>query len=108
MKFKDIDTTPEEVIRSLKDAGIVILEPGDPGFDGSLTLGEQLKAVLEKEVLLDKLYNIAVELDARETSNSCVVDNLQQFGWNALCDKGIEILEKLKIKGDTNEETNCC
>lgn len=96
MKFKDIETTPEEVIQSLKDAGIEILEPGDPGFDEALTLGEQVKTMLEKEVTLDKLYNIVVELDARETSNNCVVDNLQQFGWNELCDKGIEILEKLK------------
>jgi len=96
MKFKDIETTPEEVIQSLKDAGIEILEPGDPGFDEALTLGEQVKTMLEKEVILDKLYNIVVELEARETSNNCIIDNLQQFGWDELCDKGIELFEKLK------------
>jgi hypothetical protein len=96
MKFKDIETTPEEVIQSLKDVGIEILEPGDPGFDEALTFGEQIKTMLEKEVILDKLYNIVVELDARETSNNCVVDNLQQFSWDELCDKGIELFEKLK------------
>ena len=46
--------------------------------------------------IIDDLYNIVVELDARETSNNCVVDDLQRFGWDELCDKGIEILEKLK------------
>ncbi len=96
MKFKDIEITPEEVIQSLREAGLEVLVPGDPGFDEAPTLEEQIQHRVERDYLLDDLYNIAVELDARETSNNCVVDNLQQFGWNELCDKGIKILEKLK------------
>lgn len=45
---------------------------------------------------LDDLYNIAVELDARETSYNCVVGSLIPLSWDEVCDKGIEILQKLK------------
>lgn len=93
MKFKDIETTPEEVIQSLKDAGIEFVVPGDADYN---TLAEITDYIKARALLIDDLYNIAVELDAREFSNNCVVDRLQQFGWNELCDKGIEILEKLK------------
>lgn len=46
--------------------------------------------------MLDDLYNIAVELDARETSSNLVVDNFSGLSWDELCDKGIELLTKLK------------
>lgn len=105
--LKDIETTPEEVAQFLKDVGLEGFEPNEIEVSDRPTLRDQMEAIEKRYVMLDDLYNIAVELDARETSNNCVVDNLQQFGWNALCDKGIEILEKLKIKGDINEET-CC
>ena len=95
MKFKDIETTPEEVIQSLKDAGIEILEPGDSSFKEGLTF-EQLCGIAEKEVLLDDLYDIVVELGSRGVFENQVVDRLQNFSWNELCDKSIEILEKLK------------
>lgn len=94
MKFKDIETTPEEVIQSLKDAGIEFVVLGDVDYN---TLAEITDYIKARALLIDDLYNIAVELDAREFSNNCAVDRLQQFGWNELCDKGIEILEKLKI-----------
>ena len=93
MKFKDIETTPEEVIQSLKDAGIEFVSPGEADYD---TLKELTDYIENRARMIDDLYNIAVELDAREFSNNCVVDNLQQFGWNELCDRGIELLEKLK------------
>lgn len=93
MKFKDIETTSEEVIQSLKDAGIELLVPGDADYNTLEEISEYIKA---RASMIDDLYNIAVELDAREFSNNCVVDTLQQFGWNELCNKGIEILEKLK------------
>ena len=93
MKFKDIETTPEEVMQSLKDAGIEFSVPGDADYDTLAEITEYIKA---RALLIDDLYNIAVELDAREFSNNCVVDNLQRFSWNELCDKGIEILAKLK------------
>ena len=46
--------------------------------------------------MLDDLYNIAVELDARETSSNLVVDDLSTLSWDDVCDLGIAILQGLK------------
>ena len=46
--------------------------------------------------MLDNLYNIAVELDARERSSNIVVDDLSELSWDDVCDLGIAILEGLK------------
>ena len=46
--------------------------------------------------MLDDLYNIAVELDARERSSNIVVDDLSELRWDDVCDLGIAILEGLK------------
>jgi len=96
MKFKDIETTPEEVAQFLKDVGFEGFDPNEIEVSDCPTLEDQMKAIEERFVMLDDLYEIAIELDSRETSNNCVVDRLQSFGWDELCDKGIEILEKLK------------
>ena len=93
MKFKDIKTTPEEVLQFLKDAGIEFVSPGEADYD---TLKELQEYVTQRAVLLSTIYDIAVELDAREIQNVKVVDDFQQLSWNDLCDKGIQILEKLK------------
>lgn len=93
MKFKDIKTTPEEVLQFLKDAGIEFVSPGEADYD---TLKELQEYFTQRAVLLSTIYDIAVELDAREIQNVKVVDDFQQLSWNDLCDKGIQILEKLK------------
>ena len=96
MNFKDITFTEEEVIQSLKDAGIEVFTPGDAEFNDYLTLKEQMDWIENRLRMLDDLYNIAVELDARETTSNCVVDSLVSLSWDEVCDKGIEILQKLK------------
>lgn len=93
MKFKDIKTTPEEVLQFLKNAGIEFVSPGEAEYD---SLKELQEYFTQRAVLLSTIYDIAVELDAREIQNIKVVDDFQQFSWNDLCDKGIQILEKLK------------
>lgn len=93
MKFKDIKTTPEEVLQFLKNAGIEFVSPGEAEYD---TLKELQEYFTQRSVLLSTIYDIAVELDAREVQNVTVVDDFQQLSWNDLCDKGIQILEKLK------------
>lgn len=93
MKFKDIKTTPEEVLQFLKNAGIEFVSPGEADYD---TLKELQEYFTQRAVLLSTIYDIAVELDAREIQNVKVVDDFQQLSWNDLCDKGIQILEKLK------------
>ena len=45
---------------------------------------------------LDDLYDIAVELDARERTSNCVERRFLTLSWDELCDKGIEALKKLK------------
>ena len=93
MKFNDIKTTPEEVLQFLKDAGVEFVSPGEADYD---TLKELQDYFIQRAVLLSTIYDIAVELDAREIQNAKVVDDFQQLSWNDLCDKGIQILEKLK------------
>lgn len=93
MKFKDIETTPEEVLQSLKDAGIEFVSPGEADYD---TLKDLQEYLTQRAILLNNIYDVAVELNAREIQNARVVDDLQHFSWNDLCDKGIQILEKLK------------
>ncbi len=96
MKFKDIEFNEEEIIQSLKDAGIEVLSPGDAGFSDHPTLKEQMDWIENRLRMLDDLYDIAVELDSREFSNNCIIDRLTGLSWDELCDKGIEILAKLK------------
>ena len=45
---------------------------------------------------LDDLYDIAVELDARERTSNCVIRDLLPLSWDEVCDKGIEALIELK------------
>ncbi len=98
--IKDIETTSEEVEQFLKYIDFEGFDPADIEVSDHPTLEDKVEAIEKKFVMLDDLYDIAVELDSRATSNSCVVDNLQQFSWNELCDKGIEILEKLKNQNE--------
>lgn len=96
MKLKDLEFTEEEIIQSLKDVGIEVLNPGDVEVNDHPTLKEQMDFIEARLKMLDDLYGIAVELDSREFSNNCVISRLVDLSWDELCDKGIEILAKLK------------
>ena len=50
----------------------------------------------DQQGIIDTLYNVLTELDARECSNNCVVEDLIAVSWNDLCDKGIELFQRLK------------
>ena len=56
--------------------------------------------------MLDDLYNIAVELDARETTSNIVVDDLSMLTWDEVCDLGIDILQGLKEPWRGNDENS--
>ena len=86
MKFKEITCTKEEVIESLKAVGIEFGTEPDPAFE----------KMLDTAKLTYELLEIATELDARESSSNCVVAKFQGTSWADLCDRGIEILKKLK------------
>jgi hypothetical protein len=96
MKFKDIETTPEEVLQFLQEAGLDITEIDKIKFSDRPTLQEQVDWIEKRLVMLDDLYDIAIELDTRENSNDYLVDRLQSYSWQELCDKGIAILKELK------------
>lgn len=97
MKFKDLTFTEEEVIQSLKDVGIEVFTPEDAEFDKYPTIKELADQWCENRLrALDDLYNIAVELDARERTSNCVIRSLLPLSWDEVCDKGIEALMELK------------
>ena len=50
----------------------------------------------EEALLTYQLLEIATELDAREATNNCVIRSLQGVSYIELCDRAIEILQKLK------------
>lgn len=105
MKLKDLEFTEEEIIQSLKDAGIEVLNPGDVEFNDNPTLKEQMDFIEARLMMLDDLYDIAVELDSREFSNNCVISRLIGLSWDELCDKGIEILARLKERWEEDYDT---
>lgn len=51
---------------------------------------------MDKEKIINKLFYILEELDARDCSNNCVVSKLVDKSWIELCDDGIKLFEQLK------------
>lgn len=97
MKFKDIVPTEEEVVQSLKEAGLEVFTPEDADFDTHLTIKELADLWCENRLrALDDLYNIAVEPDARERTSNCVIKSLLPLSWDEVRNKGIEALMELK------------
>ena len=47
------------------------------------------------EDIIDKLYNIVLELDARESSGNAITE-FSEFSWDNLCDLGIDLFNQLK------------
>ena len=46
--------------------------------------------------IIDQLYRIVTELDARECSSNLVISEYETTGWKELCDIGIELFAQLK------------
>ena len=46
--------------------------------------------------IINKLFDILLELDARENSNNCIIPELSDKGWDELCIEGIKLFEQLK------------
>lgn len=46
--------------------------------------------------IINKLSDIIIELDARESSSNSVISSLREYGWVELCDKGINLFQDLK------------
>ena len=89
MKYKEIETTQEEVLQSLVDAGIELTP-------SNITLGEQLQKLLQKEDEYYTLYMLVDELYARKKSNNSVHQDLHGTSWVDLIDMAITLLQKIK------------
>ena len=50
--------------------------------------------VVDDSNIIEQLFIVITELDARDSSNNCV--NMQEFSWNELCDMGINLFNQLK------------
>lgn len=48
------------------------------------------------EKYINELFEIIEELDSRNRSHNCVNTELLQNSWIELCEKGIDLFEKLK------------
>ena len=51
--------------------------------------------------IIDELFTIASELEARELSANCIFEKYFGNSYDELCDKGIKLFEELK-KNETN------
>ena len=53
-----------------------------------------------RQELLDELFVIAAELEAREISANSIFEKYRGVGYIYLCDRGIRIFEELKKNED--------
>lgn len=50
----------------------------------------------DEHLELDELFNVFTEIETRYSTNNLVIPEYQSLSWVDLCNKGIELLEKLK------------
>lgn len=48
------------------------------------------------ETNINKVFHIMTELHAREVSGNCVIQELQDKGWNDLCDMVIQLIAEIR------------
>lgn len=51
---------------------------------------------VDTEENINKVFDIMTELHAREVSGNCVVRELQDKGWNDLCDMAIQLIAEIR------------
>lgn len=47
-------------------------------------------------IKINELFNIFTEINARHSTNNLVIPKYQSLSWVDLCNKGIELLNKLR------------
>ena len=48
--------------------------------------------------IIEIVFRIMTELDARESASNILIREYQGVGWNELCDKAIESIQQLKTQ----------
>ena len=56
-----------------------------------------MKKKKDSVTIIDELFQIVEELDARDVSANSIHENLQGVSWVELCNKGIKLFKSLKI-----------
>lgn len=51
---------------------------------------------MDTQMIIDKVYDIIIELDARECTNNCVAVGFLTKSWTELCEEAIRLLEQIK------------
>ena len=51
---------------------------------------------IEVENIIDRLFSVITELDARQSSNNCVSIDYLFMDWSDLCKEAIDLLEQIK------------
>ena len=74
-----------------------MIKYGDALRDTFAEKDKPVEKEMDNDKILDELNLIIMELYARETSNNCIVGELQTESWVALCDRGIELFKQLKV-----------
>lgn len=51
---------------------------------------------MDEKNIINMLFQIVTELDARSSCFNCVEPGLLSYGWDDLCNKGSELFQQLK------------
>ena len=51
---------------------------------------------MSTEMIINEIYDIVIELDARECCGNCVAVGLLDKSWTELCEEAIKLLEQIK------------
>lgn len=55
-----------------------------------------MRSYMDVEKNIDEIYNIVLELDARESGGNLLFTGLQDKSWTEICEEAIELLEQIK------------
>ncbi len=55
-----------------------------------------MKEKKDSVTIIDELFQIVEEFDARDTSGNSIYENLHGVSWIELCNKGIKLFKALK------------
>lgn len=90
MNFKEEEKYIKDFISNLSDEEFVEML-NECGHSIEENMGTE-----EVDPIINKLYEIVQELDARNISANCVIPELTGIGWTELCEIGIELFEQIK------------
>lgn len=51
---------------------------------------------MTEQEIINELFNIIIELDARNQSNNCINQDYDNKSWKELCETGSELFNNLK------------